>query len=168
MRRKIDPSLPKSPKCALEILQWMCSRMERCQADARTSLYRWKVDPTEHQAIIDKLVEEKYIDDSRYARAFIGEKLRTHRWGVSKITYALRMKHIDPEIITATLDELVNEDEMSDSLFELLERRAQKELQRDQDRYKVRGKLFRWAASRGFDMGEINNALEKIMKGNNE
>lgn len=166
MRPQLKKRLPKSPERALEILRWMSSKMERSVSQVRSSLYRWQVDPEKHQEIIDTLIEEKFIDERRYAHAFISEKLHFGNWGVQKITYALRLKNIDPQIIKETLDELLDPADMADNLMELLAKKYETESRKEPDRYKLKTKLYRWAASRGFDSADIVRTLDKIL--NNE
>lgn len=162
MRPQLKKRLPKSPERALEILRWMSSKMERSVSQVRASLYRWQVDPSEHQKIIDTLIEEKFIDERRYTRAFISEKLRSANWGTAKITYALRVKNIAPDIIKETLDELLNPHEMAENLHEQLSKKYKFEQRREPDKYKLKSKLYRWAASRGYDSTDIVNTLDKI------
>ncbi|MEG2479095.1 MAG: RecX family transcriptional regulator, partial [Mucinivorans sp.] len=109
MREKIA----KTPEQALETLRWLCAKMERCESDAVRSLYRWGVEKQHHREILDKLVAEKFIDQNRYARGYISEKLAAGNWGRSKIAYALNAKGIEKEIIESTLQELIEPGQMS-------------------------------------------------------
>ena len=61
----------KTPEQALRLLMNLCAKSEKCTSDARKALYRWRVDPSAHESIIRKLTEQKFIDDTRYAAAYV-------------------------------------------------------------------------------------------------
>ncbi|MFI3295829.1 MAG: regulatory protein RecX [Rikenellaceae bacterium] len=162
-KKKIEKPQAKTPERALETLRWLCAKMERCEYDLKASLRRWMVDPQKWDEIIEKLRDEKFVDNSRYTRAFVGEKLRTGSWGESKIRYHLQRKEISREIIDQTLEELIDKNQTTENLTELLKRKYQSESRKTDDRYKIKTKLYRWAATRGFDSAEILKILETII-----
>ena len=84
----------KTPEQALRALMNVCAKSERAISDVRRSLTRWGVAPEQHQPIIDRLVRERFIDEVRYAEAYVREKLNLSRWGVRKIRAALKAKRI--------------------------------------------------------------------------
>ncbi len=154
----------KSPTQALATLEWICSKMERCTSDVRRSLYRWGITSTEEQEeIIEKLRSAKFIDDSRYADAYVRDKLITGRWGEAKIRAGLRAKGIAPSTIEDALSNTINPEELNHKLRISIERHYQSEKSKHPDRYKLRAKLFRRAASRGFNMEQINNIIDKVL-----
>lgn len=154
----------KSPQKALETLEWLCSKMERCPEDVRRSLYRWGIDRSEWEGIIDKLKQNQFIDEQRYTRAYIREKLSVGRWGTAKITAGLRAKRIDRHMIELCMSELVDSGTMDERLERQLRQRVEKEQTKERSEYQLRATLFRWAASRGFDFDQINTTLNKILK----
>ena len=93
----------KTPEQALQLLMNRCAKSETCTADARKALYRWQIPAEAHQSIIDQLTSLKFIDDSRYATAYVREKASLSRWGEYKIRAGLRNKQIDEETINAAL-----------------------------------------------------------------
>ena len=91
----------KTPEQALRALMNVCAKSERAISDVRRSLTRWGVAPEQHQPIIDRLVRERFIDEARYAEAYVREKLNLSRWGVRKIRAALKAKRIPEQTIDA-------------------------------------------------------------------
>ena len=93
----------KTPEQALRALMNVCTKSERAISDVRRSLTRWGVAPEQHQPIIDRLVRERFIDEVRYAEAYVREKLNLSRWGVRKIRAALKAKRIPEQTIDEAL-----------------------------------------------------------------
>lgn len=155
----------KTTEQALETMQWLCSKMERCRSDARRSLYRWGItEKATQEAIIDKLIRDKFIDEQRYAGAFVREKVSQGRWGASKIRYALRAKGIESETIEQAIDENIDTERMDENLEHDLRRKMEAETRKGTTGYDLRAKLFRRAASRGHDFDDINTILDIILK----
>ena len=72
----------------------LCSTSEHCQSDGREKLYKWGLSREDSEKIIDYLLDEKYIDEYRYANAYANDKLRFSHWGRAKIRSMLYMQHI--------------------------------------------------------------------------
>lgn len=154
----------KSPDEALETARWLCSKMERSADDVRRSLYRWGVREREVQdQIVETLRREQFIDHERYASSYVRSKMSAGKWGASKIVQALKLKGVESEIIAAAMEQ----NSSRDDLLENLERDMRKHFQREKDKakssYDLRVKLFRRAASRGFDLDDINTVLGKML-----
>ncbi len=162
-QKKIEKPRAKTPQKALDTLRWLCSKMERCEYDLKASLRRWMVEPKEWDQIIETLRQEKFVDNARYTRAFIGEKLRSGSWGETKIRYHLLRKEIDRNIIDQTLEELMDRKEAIEGLSEILEKKYKSERRKSDDQYKIKGKLYRWAATRGFDSADILKIIETLI-----
>lgn len=156
----------KTPEQALETLQFICAKMERCPFDVRRSLWRWGVDKEHYQSIIEKLETDKYVDQRRYAAAFVREKLSAGRWGESKIIAGLRAKAIDRDVIEDIVAELLQETNFEDRLESQLRARLEQERAKAKSEYDLRARLFRLGASRGYDFEQINRVLDKLLKDN--
>ena len=125
-----------------------CSARETCLSEARAKLERLELTPAQCDAVLQRLVSEGYIDEARYARAFVSDKLRFARWGRLKIRQALRQKGLaDDDISQALLT--IDEQAYEDTLRTLL---AQKRRTlRAATPYDASARLLRFAASRGFE-----------------
>ena len=80
-----------------------CSTSEQCLSDIEGKLAKYDLPEEEKTRILRHLVEEKYVDDGRYAEAFVRDKYRFNKWGRIKIAQGLRMKHIDSETINIAM-----------------------------------------------------------------
>ena len=135
----------------------LCAQAEHCQQEMRDKMRRWALDETAQNRIVARLVKERYIDDERYARAFVKDKIRYNKWGRRKVQQALWLKHIDSEIQQRVLDE-IDEKEYLDVLRPLLKQKR-KSIRAMSD-YELRQKLVRFALGRGFGFDIIRQCLD--------
>ena len=134
----------------------LCAQAEHCQQEMRDKMRRWELDETVQNRIIDRLIKERYVDDERYARAFVKDKIRYNKWGRRKVQQALWQKHIDAEIQQRVLDE-IDEKEYLDILRPLLKQKR-KSIKAESD-YELNQKLVRFALGRGFGFDIIRQYL---------
>ncbi len=152
-------STPKviPPEKALIRCEELCARAERCEHELREKMRTWRIDSRDIDAIINSLTTRRFLDDSRFARAFVRDKYRFARWGRRRIAMALRQKRIDSDVIDEALEE-INQDEYTAVLRSLLKAKAA-----HMDRplsYDDRVKLFRFAVARGFETQLISSMLK--------
>ena len=140
---------------------YLCSKQEKCTADISEKLRLWGLGKDEAEGVIKKLLEERFIDNRRFAAAFVREKLHINRWGRKKIAFMLKSKHIDQDIIDESLEEFASEG-YSESLEDLLAKK--KRTIKFKDAYDLKVKLMRFGFSRGFESNELERAVNKIMR----
>ncbi len=138
---------------------FLCSKSEHCSFDIHEKLKDWGVASAEINIVIEKLIAEKYIDDERFARAYVKDKSRFNKWGKQKIAFMLRNKKIAPEIIRLAFEEIEDEN-YSDQLQKLLIDKAK--TIKSKNKFDQRNKLMRFGLSRGFEAEQINKALQKL------
>lgn len=141
-----------------------CSAAERCIQDVRKKVLAAGLTTEEEERIIARLVEEKFIDEARFARYFVNDKLRFNKWGRIKIGYELQRKNIPADIRTEALSG-IDETEYADILRSLL--KAKKKTVRGKDRREIYAKLLRFAAGRGFESREAIRCLNELFQTNN-
>ena len=134
----------------------VCAQAEHCEQEMRDKMKRWEIDAATQDSIIARLVKERYIDNERYARACVKDKIRYNKWGRRKVQQALWMKRISDDIQQRVLDE-IDEKEYLDVLIPLLKQKR-KTIKASND-YELNQKLVRFALSRGFDFGIIRQCL---------
>ena len=135
---------------------YYCSLSEHCIQKVREKLVQWEAPKELIQPIIDKLVEEDYINEERFARAFVKDKFRFNHWGRIKITTHLRVLSISSDIIAKAIGE-IDEDVYAEILDETVEKKR-KTIKKGTD-YEIRAKLLRHALSRGFEYELIASKL---------
>lgn len=151
---------PISSKEAYLRATTLCARGEQCSHDIREKLIKWGLSPSESDKIIAQLLEERFIDDNRYAMAFSRDKAKFQRWGKLKITYHLRMKKISKEIIENSL-EGIEDNDYEEKLLSLLKSKR-KSIKID-DNYKIKASLYRYGLSRGFESALILKTIPKVL-----
>lgn len=151
----------KSPEQALSSLMRTCARAEKCSSDALRSMCRWGLSDTDARGVLERLKRERFIDDGRYAAAYVREKMRFSGWGERKIRAALRAKSIAPKIIDEAMSQMVPEDNTA-RLRDMLQKKAVKTTSRDL--YDLKGKLVRFAIGRGFDLEDVLEVVEEIIR----
>ena len=135
----------------------LCAQAEHCEQEMRDKMKRWEIDKAVQDRILQRLIEERYIDNERYARAFVKDKIRYNKWGRRKVQQALWMKRIDQDIQQRVLDE-IEEKEYLDVLRSLLKQKR-KSIKADSD-YELNQKLVRFALSRGFTFDTIRKCID--------
>jgi len=138
---------------------FLCSKSEHCTFEIMEKLKLWGLSPEDADPVIKKLVDEKYIDDERFARAYVKDKFRFNHWGKQKIAFMLRSKNISSEIVELAFEEIEDEN-YSNELRKLLT--GKEKSVKAKDPFDKRNKLMRFAMGRGFESGEIYNALKEL------
>ena len=149
----------KSAAQALQSLMRLCARAEKSSGDAMRLMRGWGVPEGEREGVLAKLVEQRFIDDRRYAEAYVREKSNLAGWGTRKIAFQLRQKGITQEIITTTLASL-DSDTQLEQLTAKLERKMR--TTKAANNYELRGKLLRYGLGLGFDYEMTRTAIDKI------
>lgn len=136
-----------------------CSTTELCLSDIRKKLDATDLTDEEKEGILHRLLDEGYVDEARYARAFVRDKFRFSGWGRIKIAQGLRAKQIATTDIAEALEE-IDEDDYRHALREAL--KAKRHTLRGKTDYETNAKLTRFAMSRGYETDVI---LKEIKAG---
>lgn len=152
----------KTAEQALQSLMRECARSERSSGDALRLMKRWGVSDEDAQKVLARLLSERFIDDSRYAEAFVRDKLNLSGWGAYKIKSALRAKGVSKEIIDEVAAQMIEAADMCERLEEIMVRRMR--TLKYSSPYDAKTKLIRFAASRGFDLDQAIECATKITR----
>ena len=155
----------KTPEQALRMLMERCAKSEVAVSDARRSLVRWGVAEADRQRIVDTLLRERFIDERRYAEAYVREKTGLSRWGVYKIRAALQRKGIAARLIDAALGRLDREG-MAVRLREQLRRKIR--TVRGATPRELKTKLIRYGLSLGYAYDSVFECVSELVKNEEE
>jgi regulatory protein len=136
----------------------LCSASEHCTNEITDKLYRMEAPSAVVKRIVKRLVDEGFINEQRFAHAFVSDKYRFDRWGRLKIIQALHMKRIEDGDIRKALEQ-IDEEAYLNNLKELLE--AKRKSVRAASDYELKGKLLRFAAGRGFEPDLVLRVLDE-------
>ncbi len=141
---------------AYQKLTALCARSEHCQQEMIDKMRQWGVPPEEQAQVMERLVKERYVDDERFTRAFVNDKIRYNKWGRRKVEQALWMKRIDEHIAKAVLDEV--DDEEYTAILTPMFKQKRRSTKANSD-YELNMKLIKYALSRGFTMDIIKQCI---------
>jgi regulatory protein len=126
----------------------LCSQSERCRFDIITKLRQWELSEEEIAEAVDYLVKEHFLDEERFVRFYVNDKLRFNKWGKVKLTYLLRQKQIPEDIIREALSQ-INDELYIKTLRNLLISKVKSV--KGASGYERKGKLAVFAQSHGFE-----------------
>ena len=135
----------------------LCAQAEHCQYEMLEKMRRWELSEEAQARVMSKLIKERYIDDERYAHAFVKDKIRYNKWGRRKVEQALWQKRVDEDIRKRVLND-VNDDEYLSVLRPLLKQKR-KTIKAKND-YELNQKLMRFAVGRGFTFDIIRQCID--------
>jgi regulatory protein len=150
---------PVSVEEAVARLESLCARAEHCTFELREKLWQWGIPAAEGEKIINQLKKTRYVDDARFARAFVNDKVRFARRGRLRIKQALEMKRIDAQIIADALDE-IDQELYSLNLAYIIKQKA--ETIDDLSDINTRMKLLRFAVARGYEPSLAVKAINAL------
>ncbi|NDV93788.1 RecX family transcriptional regulator [Dysgonomonas sp. 521] len=150
---------------ALNRVAAYCSRTERSEFSVRKKLLAWEFPEDAVNRIIDRLKKEKFLDNARFARSFINDKIRFNKWGRTKIVFELKKLNIPESVYNPILEEVAG-DEFEKQLMHIL---AIKEKSvKSKNDYDKKTKLIRFALGRGFSMDLTIKCVNKLLGGDYE
>ena len=146
-----------TPQEAFAKLSALCARAEHSSGEMRQRMRRWQMDDEAQQAVLDALAEAHFVDDSRYARMYVDDKLRFNRWGPRKIQQGLMLKGVSADVAQQALDG--GPDGAFDEVLRPLLKAKARQL-RARSAYELRCKLVQYAAGRGFAPGAALRCMD--------
>lgn len=137
-----------TPEDAYNYAAMLCNKAEYCRSEIISKLRNKGLDQSDMPAVIQRLEEQRLIDDRRYAMAFARQKFRNQYWGRRKIEIELRRKRISPDTVSDAIAQ-INERDYSATLRAIIAKKA-KSYPRPLD-HAARTSIARYAISRGFE-----------------
>lgn len=108
-----------TPEKALEKIETLCAKSERCTDEVRRKLITWGIPSETREEIIESLQRRRFIDDTRFAKAYVRDKWQFNHWGRRKIMAGLASKHITGEIARTAIEEEIDADAYYEKLCSL-------------------------------------------------
>lgn len=147
----------KTSEQAFQQLSAACAQAEHCQQEMLDKMRRWGLDESEQASVMERLVKGRYVDDERFCRAFVRDKIKYNKWGRRKVEQALWMKRIDEHISKPLLDEVDDEEYLS--ILRPMLKQKRKSIKAKSE-YELTMKLIKFALGRGFTMDIIKQCIE--------
>jgi len=142
-------------------LENLCAYQEKCQFDIDQKLRLWGFSEQQRNELIAHLISYNFINEERYASAFVSGKFNIKKWGRIKIKSHLKQKQISNYSIEKGLKEINQTDYWS--AIEKLAKKKMNELSLKKDSlWEKKGKVYRYLASKGYETSLINEVINEI------
>ena len=139
----------------------LCAGSEQAPADIRDKLTKWGLTDVEARQVLDQLISQGFIDEARYARAFVNDRFNFNGWGRVKIAHQLRLKGISGELIGEAVN-AIDEENYRQRLIELL--RAKWRTVTGREPRAAWAAMMRFAASRGFEADIAADCVKQVTR----
>ena len=143
-----QPDKPLTPDQVLDKIAKYCAYQERCVKDVRDKLKTFDLPQKEKDKIIDYLVDNRFVNDERFARSFVRGKINQSGWGINKIRFHLIQKGIAKDIIDEALGQ-TDEETYRQRLIDILKTKS-KTVKAEND-FERKRKLAAYAMQKGFE-----------------
>lgn len=154
-----SPKKPLSSAQALNRAAALCARIEQAPGDILEKLIKWGLSTSDARQVIAQLTTQGFIDEGRYARAFVKDRFAFNGWGKIKIAHQLRLKGIPTEVIDEAIT-AIDDDDYRQRLTELL--RAKWRTVKGREPRAAWAAMMRFAASRGFETTIASECVQTV------
>lgn len=160
MDRKPSTPVILDKKAALGKAESYCAYQERAQQEVRNKLYDWGLWKDDVEEVISDLIQSNFLNEERFAMAYVSGKFNIKKWGKIKIKQGLKLKKVPDKMIQKALNTI----DFDDYLKIILET-AEKKMTSitEKEPYKRKYKLMTYLLSKGFE----NNLISEVLKDNN-
>jgi len=138
-----------TPEKALQKLKHYCAYQERSHAEVKQKLYSLGLLGKEAEELISRLIEEEYLNEERFALAYVSGKSRNNGWGRIKIRHGLEQKGISKYCILNALQSLDESEYMAG--FQRIANKKWHSLQSEKDIFVKKNKWQQFLLQRGFE-----------------
>ena len=153
------PAQPLTPDQVLDKMAKYCAYQERCVKDVRDKLKTFDLPQAEKDKILDYLLDNRFVNDERFAKSFVRGKVNQSGWGLNKIRFHLVQKGIVKELIDKALGQ-TDEAVYRQRLIDILRTKA-KTVKAENDFEKKR-KLAAYAMQKGFEGSLVWEVLKEL------
>jgi len=136
-----------------------CAYQERAQQEVRDKLYSWGLHQEDVENTIAQLIEDNFLNEERFAKAYVLGKFRMQGWGKIKIKLHLKAKRVSEPLIRIALREINNED-----YHEMITKTIKKKIKQSISKISPteKAKLFKYLLSKGFEGDLIQEKINEL------
>ncbi|MCB9224933.1 MAG: RecX family transcriptional regulator [Crocinitomicaceae bacterium] len=150
--------MERSPKYSLleakQKIEAFCAYQERCDQEVRLKLQSWLMHSEDVDILISDLITNNFLNEERFAEAFVSGKFRIKKWGRIKIKQHLKQKKISDYSIKKAMAQ-IDPDVYYNTLVELAENKSVT----GKSEWDRKAKLKRYLASKGYENDLINEVV---------
>ena len=153
------PAKPLTPDQVLDKMAKYCAYQERCVKDVKDKLKAYDIPQESKDEILDYLLDNRFVNDERFARSFVRGKVNQSGWGMNKIRFHLMQKGIDKDVIDEAFGQ-TDEEVYKQKLIDILKAKA-KTVKAETD-FERKRKLAAYAMQKGFEGSLVWEVLKEI------
>ena len=139
----------------------LCARSEQAPADIKEKLMKWGLNASDASQVTRQLTEGGFLDERRFARAFVKDRFSFNGWGRIKIAHQLRLKHIQTDIINEAMT-VIDDEQYRQRLNQLLT--AKWRTVKEREPRAAWAAMMRFAASRGFEVPIASECVKLVTR----
>ncbi|WP_316789901.1 regulatory protein RecX [Pedobacter frigoris] len=147
-------------KAALAKAEHYCAYQERSQQEVRDKLYEWGLWSNDVEETISELIQTNFLNEERFAAAYVSGKFNIKGWGKIKIKQGLKLKKVPDKMIANAL-KAINYDDYLKTILASAEKKLKTIAEKDS--YKRKYKLVNYLLTKGFE----NDLILEVLKNNN-
>lgn len=152
------PAKPLTPDQVLDKMAKYCAYQERCVKDVRNKLMTFDISEEAKTEILDYLLDNRFVNDERFAKSFVRGKVNQSGWGLNKIRFHLLQKGISKEIIENAMQQ-TDEEVYRQRLIDILKVKS-KTVKAATD-FEKRQKMAAYAMQKGFEGALVWEVLKE-------
>ena len=154
-----QPDKPLTPDQVLDKMAKYCAYQERCVKDVKDKLRTFDISQEAKDKILEYLLENRFVNDERFAKSFVRGKINQSGWGVNKIRFHLIQKGIDKDIIEEALGQ-IDEEVYRQRLIDIL--KAKSKTVKAENDFEKKRKLAAYAMQKGFEAALVWEVLKEL------
>ena len=156
---------PLTPDQVLDKMAKYCAYQERCVKDVRDKLKTFDISQEDRERILDYLLDNRFVNDERFAKSFVRGKINQSGWGLNKIRFHLMQKGIAKDIIDEALEQ-TDEEVYRQRLIDIL--KAKSKIVKAETDYEKKRKLAAFAIQKGFEASLVWEVLKEFQVAQDE
>lgn len=160
---KTKEEQPNEVKDVLVKMAKFCAYQDRCKQEVYKKIDDLLPDITDQDVVIDYLINEKYLDESRYVRSVVRGRFIYKSWGKLKIIHYLKQKDIDESLIEEVMTKEINDAAYYQKIVELVE--SKKRTSKGANDFEIKQKIIRSLFQKGYDASLVTDVLHDLEQG---
>ena len=140
-------------------IRFYCAKEDRCHQQVMDKLFNYGLSIGVSEEILQDLIQEKYVDEERYARSFCSGKFKIKKWGRRKITFELKKKKVSEVCIQKGLEE-IDDSVYLHTIQQLIEKKMN--LINDNNQFLRKKKIVDYVVGKGYESELVWEAIHKL------
>jgi regulatory protein len=134
-----------------------CTYRERCTKEVREKLLLLKVKPEEVAEYLSIMHEQNFLNEHRFAHAYVTDKFWLNHWGRVKIRQQLKAFNVEDELIEKALSS-INAEDYEQAILKIIEKYLPKVKGKPQ--YQKQQLILKHCYGKGFEPDVVSRLIK--------